>query len=280
MVLVTRCTHCETCFRVVLDQLKLRGGLVRCGTCRKVFSGLEHLRSIEDPAQQGAEPDYGPEDYAPWRTRIDPLPTVPGNVDGEVDASDEGAGAGQSADSAAGDGGGDYDGDGDGERAKAAFARGWPRPGVHDLIAVALVLGLAVQAVVAGRHWLSARFPALEPLVAAASAPFGLDIQLPRSLETLSLQFFDLQPVGAARLLSASAVLRNDAHYAVRWPSMLVTLMGSGKEVLVQRIIDPEEYLGGGAHAPLRAQSERKLRFALQTDGFAPSGHSVLLFYR
>ncbi len=43
MTLATQCPHCHTTFRVANDQLKLRGGLVRCGSCREVFNGIEHL---------------------------------------------------------------------------------------------------------------------------------------------------------------------------------------------------------------------------------------------
>ncbi|PUA20556.1 DUF3426 domain-containing protein [Glaciimonas sp. PCH181] len=43
MALATQCPHCQTIFRVANDQLKLRAGLVRCGACREVFNGIEHL---------------------------------------------------------------------------------------------------------------------------------------------------------------------------------------------------------------------------------------------
>lgn len=39
----TRCPHCQTRFRVTPAQLELREGLVRCGACREIFSGLDHL---------------------------------------------------------------------------------------------------------------------------------------------------------------------------------------------------------------------------------------------
>ena len=39
MALATKCPHCNTIFRVAADQLKLRGGIVRCGTCSEVFDG-------------------------------------------------------------------------------------------------------------------------------------------------------------------------------------------------------------------------------------------------
>ena len=58
MALVTTCPHCGTSFRIVADQLKLRSGLVRCGSCLAVFSGLEKLEKLEkmnrvDDAQTG-----------------------------------------------------------------------------------------------------------------------------------------------------------------------------------------------------------------------------------
>jgi predicted Zn finger-like uncharacterized protein len=43
MALATRCPHCHTTFRVAHDQLKLRTGLVRCGACKEIFNGIEHL---------------------------------------------------------------------------------------------------------------------------------------------------------------------------------------------------------------------------------------------
>lgn len=47
MALATTCPQCKTSFKVVPDQLKLRRGLVRCGVCQHVFSGVEHLRYVD-----------------------------------------------------------------------------------------------------------------------------------------------------------------------------------------------------------------------------------------
>jgi predicted Zn finger-like uncharacterized protein len=48
MALATRCPHCNALFRVAADQLKLRGGLVRCGECGQVFDGLATLSYVDD----------------------------------------------------------------------------------------------------------------------------------------------------------------------------------------------------------------------------------------
>lgn len=49
MALATQCPHCGTAFRVAHDQLKLRSGLVRCGACKEIFNGIEHLLPAEEP---------------------------------------------------------------------------------------------------------------------------------------------------------------------------------------------------------------------------------------
>lgn len=43
MSLATRCTSCNTVFKVVQDQLKVSKGWVRCGRCDTVFNALEEL---------------------------------------------------------------------------------------------------------------------------------------------------------------------------------------------------------------------------------------------
>jgi len=48
MALATRCPNCHALFRVAADQLKLRGGLVRCGACQHVFDATGTLSYIDD----------------------------------------------------------------------------------------------------------------------------------------------------------------------------------------------------------------------------------------
>jgi len=45
MSLVTRCPRCQRAFQVVLDQLRLHDGLVRCGGCSMVFDGYACLET-------------------------------------------------------------------------------------------------------------------------------------------------------------------------------------------------------------------------------------------
>lgn len=411
MTLITTCPSCETSFRVVADQLKLRRGLVRCGRCRSVFSGLERLRRLEEegnasaaatgstpgaPAHEdpGAPPDPpgfgkpaakagldvdsdvadsdvadsdtadpGPEDYAPWRSRdehanrfdddlspmtlaVDSSDTLPDNHEhSALQAEDQAWRTGRQAaapsnlfrtpparlaaahatnpktmaaasdlEEAPGSGAAEasepepsllhdaeqrfdeeleavareLDAWDDGESAIDYFSaerqrRGFiGRNGAWKLLAAAtLTLLLGLQGVLANRDWLAARFPALEPAIAALGAPFGLRISLPRALDSLTIESFELQAAGRNGLFSVSAILRNEAPHVVRWPSMLLTLTDPGNRVLLRKAIDPVDYLPAiTVHSGLRPRSERPIRIALEANELQPAGYSVTLFYR
>jgi predicted Zn finger-like uncharacterized protein len=75
MALATRCPHCKTTFRVASDQLKLRGGIVRCGTCNQVFDGNATLVDLDAPA--ASSPPAVPEIPAWLARHPDPVPSEP-----------------------------------------------------------------------------------------------------------------------------------------------------------------------------------------------------------
>jgi predicted Zn finger-like uncharacterized protein len=63
MALATQCPHCGTMFRVASDQLKLRGGIVRCGSCQEIFDGsatLVDLDAAPRKAPVADKPDAAP----------------------------------------------------------------------------------------------------------------------------------------------------------------------------------------------------------------------------
>ncbi|MFN3564416.1 MAG: DUF3426 domain-containing protein [Burkholderiaceae bacterium] len=73
MALATRCPNCQALFRVVADQLKLRGGLVRCGACRHVFDAIGSLTYVDDAAPvSGAPKPVAAKAAAPLTLRISP----------------------------------------------------------------------------------------------------------------------------------------------------------------------------------------------------------------
>jgi predicted Zn finger-like uncharacterized protein len=72
MALATRCPHCKTTFRVANDQLKLRAGLVRCGACKEIFNGIEHLLRPDSVEPRAAAPAPQPESA----TQPEPAPVA------------------------------------------------------------------------------------------------------------------------------------------------------------------------------------------------------------
>jgi predicted Zn finger-like uncharacterized protein len=78
MSLATRCTACDTVFRVVQDQLKVSEGWVRCGRCGEVFNALEGLFDLEPDSTPPAAAEAPRE--PPMATELvlaDEAPAVP-----------------------------------------------------------------------------------------------------------------------------------------------------------------------------------------------------------
>jgi predicted Zn finger-like uncharacterized protein len=78
MALATQCPHCGTMFRVASDQLKLRGGIVRCGACQEIFDGSASLVDLDAlPVRAPAAP-AAPEAPAVTETpAVVDVPAVP-----------------------------------------------------------------------------------------------------------------------------------------------------------------------------------------------------------
>jgi predicted Zn finger-like uncharacterized protein len=97
MALATQCPHCSTTFRVASDQLKLRGGIVRCGACHEIFDGntalidLAALAGRQGPRAQApatpaaAAPEAAP---APGAQAAPPEPSASDAFDAAVAAID------------------------------------------------------------------------------------------------------------------------------------------------------------------------------------------------
>ncbi|MFT5588344.1 MAG: putative Zn finger-like uncharacterized protein [Bradyrhizobium sp.] len=77
MALATQCPHCQTTFRVAQDQLKLRAGLVRCGSCKQIFNGIEHLLR---PGQSAVPKVEARPATTPDLPVVIPVPAVPVSV--------------------------------------------------------------------------------------------------------------------------------------------------------------------------------------------------------
>ena len=59
MSLITRCTACQTLFRVVPDQLRISDGWVRCGQCGEIFDAAQNLLMGQDDAVAAPQATHG-----------------------------------------------------------------------------------------------------------------------------------------------------------------------------------------------------------------------------
>lgn len=99
--MLTRCPHCETDFRVTPEQLKVRHGQVRCGTCRGVFNAIDSLTDellvpmkfparLPSPPPAATEPGALPDVLPVWMPSEFPQETAqtgaapPAEPDGDV----------------------------------------------------------------------------------------------------------------------------------------------------------------------------------------------------
>jgi predicted Zn finger-like uncharacterized protein len=253
MPLETTCPHCDTRFQVAPDQLRQRGGLVRCGLCQRVFSGLEHLADSPAPDSPAAS---------------DPTDSLPS------------AGSPPTGLTGLGRDSRDVLGREPDPFSDALVAAG-PRPSPRAvIIACLLAITLLAQVAIGWRDAIAARMPALAPVLAAAVAPLGLDVQPPRELDAVTIEAFDLQAGGPGQLL-VSALVRNRAAHPVRWPSLELTLTDETGGVLIRRTFTPDEFMPDGARgvAGLPPRSEHDIRVILANAGPPPKGYSVSLFH-
>ena len=95
-MLTTRCPNCGTTFRIRPEQLGVRGGRVRCGSCHMAFSALETLEEVPDEQTPAPSPVPPAAPSALPQTSAKPSPEpVPVSVSVSVseEASEPGIGS-------------------------------------------------------------------------------------------------------------------------------------------------------------------------------------------
>lgn len=144
------------------------------------------------------------------------------------------------------------------------------------------VAGIAFifQASLITRNWLSVRAPSLTPVLSVIASTVGLGVELPRNLSALTIESFDIQATTRPDILALSAILRNRSNHAVQWPALELTLTGADGKAVLRKILTPTEYLNQTpANLGVVGATEHPIRIGLLTEGIAPTGYSVKIFY-
>lgn len=266
---ITQCPQCSTRFKVTQAQRESHQGMVRCGRCQAVFNAAAHLYD-DTPSPQLALPIEAPEE---------PAPHPPA---GQSSTTDSAAAEHYIATAAA-----------DAELDEQDFsyledvyeapqpvkpARRWPWVTASAL----LLLLLGVQAAYFYRVDIAARLPALKPAMLQVCGVLKCSIPLPQQIDLLILESSSMEAdPSQANAITLSALLRNNAPYALAYPNIELTLTNYDDKPLARRTFRPQEYLAAGenADAGLPANRETSVKLHLNTNDLKPAGYRLYLLY-
>jgi len=280
-MLITTCTHCLARFRVTPQQLNARQGQVRCGRCRKVFSGFEALERypdddtgsrllaareaelkihnpvaesesipLEDPPEASPAPAPAPPPPPP-AIEAPPKPAEPRKALVSTPYLTT-------------------------EPAPPRLARAW------SLGVVLLALLLAAEIAYATRAALAQRYPVLRPAMESICGAFGCAIPWPNNDALLKLEDSELLEVpGKPNQIALGARIRNLAPAAQEYPYLELTLTDLTGQAASRRVLRPSEYMGRpvASGEVLAAGAEIAIQLRLETRNIRATGYELLLFY-
>ncbi len=169
--------------------------------------------------------------------------------------------------------------------------RHWRQPQQRALLLCAVAAGvllLLLQATLAYKDLLAARFPATRPALQTLCAGLGCTLHAARMIDGLAVESSGLVRVDKTPVYQLQVTLRNRANLELALPALDVTFTDSRGATIARKVLLPQE-LGGtidvkpGSHGgTVAAGREVTLQGSLQTTGAAPevvAGYTVELFY-
>lgn len=320
-MILARCPHCETIFRAEPEALKQRAGQVRCGKCREIFNALDHLLA-EAPAQPptplptfsltpppSPEDDPAPADLIRNETlaalpddapaaesqpdttdgaalAVSPDDTPPEAADPLLDSTDEAAIAARETREASG-----YSKWAENTLSTPVAHFNEPRTGWLTVVsAVVLGLMLLIQSVYYWRTDIAQRWPDSRPWLEEACQSANCTVPYPRDASLINLEASELQ-IDPERggMLVLHMTLKNRAAYPQAYPSIELTLTDTQDDVVVRRILTPEEWLPAPGDATLAgdpiqagafpAQREVATRLWIDALDTGAVGYQIFVFY-
>ncbi len=160
-----------------------------------------------------------------------------------------------------------------------APSRPWVRPTLW-VCCLALSLALVLQVILRERDWMSAKAPALTPLLTALCDAVGCQVSALREIESVVIDSSSFVKV-RTDVYRVHLTLKNTAIYAVATPALELTLTNVHDQPIGRRIIFPREFGAiQGAMAPgAELLATVAIRAKLPSDTESISGYRVLVFY-
>ena len=305
MSLVTRCPKCQSAFLVVLDQLRLHEGLVRCGNCAYVFDGFATLETelptLNRPAPLSEEPQASatmapiqPELNSPSviRYRSDPAVNPSSNPASEPDDDAEHGWARETKQfdepvlRPTEDDGGFSKPPTFTKRKKTEFAfddENSPPAVVARILwalsifaATVLLLG---QLVFVFRNDIAQALPQLRPALTELCSKFKCEVGYSQRLERITIDSTSLQLAngssadGQTSSFNFLFTMRNRYDQKQPWPNLILSLKDASGTVVVRKVVAHYQYLPPSLlDQPFDKGQEVNLTLPLTVNGLQISG--------
>lgn len=150
------------------------------------------------------------------------------------------------------------------------------RAALTSACAVAAVV-LAAQWLIAQRDLVAARAPATKPLLVAACAALGCEVQPPRALDALRVESSGLARVEKSDLYRLSVALRNMRSHEVALPAFELALTDTQGQLIARRVLRAGEL--GARAGTLGSGAELTLQSTIQVGSGTVAGYTIELFY-
>ena len=283
MTMLTRCSACDTVFRIATDQLVSRQGKVRCGRCGEIFDALDML--VQHPGETAPD-NAAPETIAENNSDASAYdlfsapaePAIEIGADAPVESMPEAKA------------------ETDAIEAPLANLSPFSLPQVSFLasdtgtrrrfpwLSLAGVL-LALTTLVGQGAWfyrndLATQYPPLKPLLETACKQIGCRLEATIDPQAISIESSDLQADPDNRaVLILSAVLRNRASFEQNLPLLELALTDAQDMALARRVLKPQEYSQALTTATIGAGSELQVRLLLDASRIKAHGYRLYAFY-
>lgn len=163
------------------------------------------------------------------------------------------------------------------EAGRRSFTSPRRRPTARVAVALGLAALLGVQALLHARDPVAARWPALQPALAASCALLGCRLELPRSIDDIAVENTGLVKTALPGAFKLSVGLRHRGAVALALPSVELSLTNSRGQLIARRVLAPKEF--DRAPDAIRPGADTVLQALLATPDLTVSGYTVEIFY-
>lgn len=156
------------------------------------------------------------------------------------------------------------------------YHRRWAR-WMMALLVPLLVLVLGLQVLVQYRNELSTHYTGLRGYLVKMCSVVGCQLESPRVLDQLVLVSSKIQQTSAKNVLHLRAELHNRARHPVRTPSLDLTLTDAYGQVLVRKMLHPQELRSPGES--IKGSNSWQISAFIDVGTLPVAGFSLVLFY-